>query len=133
MLQVEMDFLVAEEGYAVQASYSIYSEGMQDTFKRETKALKQLVAFLSLKCMMIVTYDEEVPLDNSKLIEVIPVWKCLFEWWKSQNRKETIRESLLKDSRTVLYLCVLCLTQNIIDHPLDWYTTAIPIQMYDFS
>ena len=78
---VEVDFLVAEEGYAVQASYSIYGEGMQETFERETKALKQLDAFLSLKRMVIVTYDEEgkVPLDNGKQIEVIPAWKWLFD------------------------------------------------------
>lgn len=78
---VEVDFLVAEEGYAVQASYSIYGEGMQETFERETKALKQLDAFLSLKRMVIVTYDEEgsVPLDNGKQIEVIPAWKWLLE------------------------------------------------------
>lgn len=78
---IEVDFLVAEEGYAVQASYSIYGEGMQETFERETKALKQLDAFLSLKRMVIVTYDEEgtIPLDNGKLIEVIPAWKWLLE------------------------------------------------------
>ena len=76
-----MDFLVAEEGYAIQASYSIYGEGMQETFERETKALKQLDAFLSTKRMVIVTYDEAgtVPLDNDKQIEVIPVWKWLLE------------------------------------------------------
>ena len=76
-----MDFLVAEEGYAIQASYSIYGEGMQETFERETKALQQLDAFLSTKRMVIVTYDEEdtVPLDNDKQIEVIPVWKWLLE------------------------------------------------------
>ncbi len=78
---VEVDFLVAEEGYAVQASYSIYGEGMQETLERETKALKQLDAFLSLKRMVIVTYDEEgtIPLDNGKQIEVIPAWKWLLE------------------------------------------------------
>ncbi len=53
----------------------------RETFERETKALKQLDAFLSLKRMVIVTYDEEgmVSLDNGKQIEVIPVWKWLFE------------------------------------------------------
>ena len=61
---VEVDFLIAEEGYAIQASYSIYGEGMQDTFERE-----------------IVTNDEEgtVPLENGKQIEVIPAWKWLLE------------------------------------------------------
>jgi hypothetical protein len=78
---VEVDFLIADEGYAVQASYSIYGEGMQDTFERETKALKQLDNLLSLRRMVIVTYDEEntIPLDNGKQIEVIPVWKWLLE------------------------------------------------------
>ena len=78
---IEVDFLIAEEGYAIQASYSIYGEGMQETFERETKALKQLDAFLSMKRMVIVTYDEEgmVSLDNGKLIEVIPAWKWLLE------------------------------------------------------
>ncbi|MCR5361089.1 MAG: ATP-binding protein [Bacteroidales bacterium] len=78
---IEVDFLIAEEGYAVQASYSIYGEGMQETFERETKALRQLDKFLPLCRMVIVTYDEEgtVPLDNGKQIEVIPAWKWLLE------------------------------------------------------
>ena len=78
---IEVDFLVAEEGYAVQASYSIYGEGMQETFERETKALKQLDAFLSLRRMVIVTYDEDgaIPLENGKQIEIISAWKWLLE------------------------------------------------------
>ena len=78
---IEVDFFVAEEAYAVQASYSIYGEGMQETFERETKALKMLDAFLSLRRMVIVTYDEEgtVPLENGKQIRVIPAWKWLLE------------------------------------------------------
>ena len=78
---IEVDFLIAEEGYAVQASYSIYGEGMQETFERETKALKQLDTFLPLRRMVIVTYDEEgvVPMDNGRQIEVIPAWKWLLE------------------------------------------------------
>lgn len=75
----EIDFFVPEEGYAVQVSYSIYGEGMQGTFERETKALKQLDSFLSLNRMVIVTYDEEgsVSLDNGKQIEVVPAWKWM--------------------------------------------------------
>lgn len=46
---IEVGFLVAEKGYAVQASYSVYGEDMQDTFDRETKALKQLDGFLPLQ------------------------------------------------------------------------------------
>lgn len=78
---VEVDFLIADKGYAVQASYSIYGESMQETLERETKALKQLDNFLPLNRMVIVTFDEEgtIPLDNGKQIEVIPVWKWLLE------------------------------------------------------
>lgn len=78
---IEVDFLIAEKGYAVQVSYSVYGEGMQDTFDRETKALKQLDGFLPLQRMVIVTYDEEgtVPLDNGKQIDVVPAWKWLLE------------------------------------------------------
>ena len=55
---------------------------MKETSERETKALKLLDAFLSLKRMVIVTYDEEstVPLDNDKQIEVISAWEWLLEW-----------------------------------------------------
>ena len=78
---IEVDFLVVDEGYAVQVSYSIYGDGKQETFNRETKALVQLDKYLSLNRMIIVTYDEEgvVTLDNGKQIEVIPVWKWLLE------------------------------------------------------
>lgn len=78
---IEVDFLIVDEGYAVQVSYSIYGDGKQETFDRETKALVQLDKYLSLNRMIIVTYDEEgvVTLDNGKQIEVIPVWKWLLE------------------------------------------------------
>lgn len=78
---IEVDFLVVDEGYAVQVSYSIYGDGKQEPFDRETKALVQLDKYLSLNRMIIVTYDEEgvVTLDNGKQIEVIPVWKWLLE------------------------------------------------------
>lgn len=78
---IEVDFLIVDEGYAVQVSYSIYGDGKQETFDRESKALVQLDKYLSLNRMIIVTYDEEgvVTLDNGKQIEVIPVWKWLLE------------------------------------------------------
>lgn len=78
---IEVDFLIVDEGYAVQVSYSIYGDGKQETFDRETKALVQLDKYLSLNRMIIVTYDEEgvVTLDNGKQIEVIPVWKWMLE------------------------------------------------------
>lgn len=78
---VEVDFFVPDESYAVQASYSIYGESMEETFERETKALKLLDAFVPMRRMVIVTYDEEgtVSLDNGKQIEVVPAWKWLLE------------------------------------------------------
>lgn len=65
----------------VRLIYSINNEGMQETIKCETKALKLLDAFLSLKRMVIVTYDENgtVLPDNDKQIDVIPVCKWLLE------------------------------------------------------
>lgn len=78
---IEVDFLVAEKGYAVQASYSIYGEGMQATYDREVKGLAQLDEYMNLKRMLIVTYDEEgtVSLPNGKQIEVVPAWKWLLQ------------------------------------------------------
>ncbi len=78
---VEVDFFVEEESYAVQVSYSIYGEGMEGTYEREVKSLVQLDKFMSLRRMVIVTYDEEgeISLDNGKSIEVRPVWKWLLE------------------------------------------------------
>lgn len=75
---IEVDFLVADEGYAVQASYSISDE---ETRKREVDALRKLHGFMSLKRMVVVTYDEEetIRLDDDSVIEVIPAWKWLLE------------------------------------------------------
>ena len=73
-----MDFFVADEGYAVQVSYSINDE---ETRKREVDGLRKLHAFHPLKRMVIVTYDEEetIRLDEKNTIEVIPAWKWLLE------------------------------------------------------
>ena len=75
---IEVDFLVADEGYAVQASYSISDE---ETRKREVDALRKLRGFMSLKRMVVVTYDEEetIQFDDDSVIEVIPAWKWLLE------------------------------------------------------
>ncbi|MBO7067192.1 MAG: ATP-binding protein [Bacteroidaceae bacterium] len=74
---VEVDFFVAEEGYAVQVSYSINDE---ETRRREIEGLRKLHALHPLKRMVIVTFDEEetIRLENSA-IEVIPAWKWLLE------------------------------------------------------
>ncbi|MBQ8052132.1 MAG: ATP-binding protein [Bacteroidaceae bacterium] len=75
---IEVDFVVPDESYAVQVSYSISDE---DTRKREVDGLKKLHAFLPLKRMVIVTFDEEetVKLGDGCIIEVIPAWKWLLE------------------------------------------------------
>lgn len=75
---IEVDFYVAEEAYAVQVSYSICDE---ETRKREVEGLRKLHIFQPLKRMVIVTYDEEetIRLDDDSVIEVIPAWKWLLE------------------------------------------------------
>ena len=75
---IEVDFYVAEEAYAIQASYSINNE---ETRKREIDGLKKLHAFQPLKRMVIVTFDEEetISLDDGIAIEVIPAWKWMME------------------------------------------------------
>ena len=57
-IRKKTDDKFSDHPYGLQASYSIYGEGIQETFERETKALKQLDAFLSFKRMVIVSYDE---------------------------------------------------------------------------
>jgi len=75
---IEVDFFIADEAYAVQVSYSISDE---ETRKREVDGLKKLHTFMPLKRMVIVTFDEEetIKLDDDRFIEVIPVWKWLLE------------------------------------------------------
>jgi hypothetical protein len=75
---IEVDFYIAEEAYAIQASYSI---GNEETLKREIDGLKKLHSFQPLKRMVIVTFDEEdtIMLDDGRVIEVIPAWKWLME------------------------------------------------------
>ena len=75
---IEVDFFVPDEAYAVQASYSINDE---ETRKREVDGLKKLHTFSPLKRMVIVTFDEEgtIKFDDGSNIEVIPAWKWLLE------------------------------------------------------
>lgn len=78
---VEVDFFIPDEAYAVQASYSILAENAHDTYDREVGALKKLNALSPLKSMEIVTYDEEATLDigNGQTIAVVPAWKWLLQ------------------------------------------------------
>ena len=78
---VEVDFFIPEEGYAIQASYSILGPNAGETYDREVEALKKLSAFAHLERMAIVTNDEEttIPINDGQSIEVIPAWKWLLE------------------------------------------------------
>lgn len=75
---IEVDFYIPDEEYAIQASYSVSDE---ETRSREVDALKKFHAFQPLKRMVIVTYDEEetIELNNGAKVEVIPAWKWLLE------------------------------------------------------
>lgn len=75
---IEVDFFVANEAYAVQVSYSVNDE---ETRKREVGGLRKLHTFQPLKRMVIVTFDEEetIKLTDGNIIEVIPAWKWLLE------------------------------------------------------
>lgn len=75
---IEVDFFVVDEAYAVQVSYSISDA---ETRKREFDGLRKLNAFQPLKRMVIVTFDEEetIKLSDGNIIEVIPAWKWLLE------------------------------------------------------
>ena len=76
---VEVDFYIPDEAYALQASYTILGTDASNTYDREVDALKKLNAFCPLKRMVIVTNDEDmtISLGNGQTIEVIPAWKWL--------------------------------------------------------
>ena len=75
---IEVDFFVAVQKYAVQVSYSIADE---ETRNREVRALEKLNEFLPLQKSVIVTYEEEenIILPGGQVVEVIPAWKWLLE------------------------------------------------------
>lgn len=75
---IEVDFYIPDEEYAVQASYSVSDE---ETRSREIDALRKFHSFHPLKRMVIVTHDEEetIELNNGATVEVIPAWKWLLE------------------------------------------------------
>lgn len=71
----EVDFVVPEEGLAVQVSYSMADA---DTFKRKTDALIKLDSVQSITKMVVVTMEEESCVEkNGYHIELVPLWKWL--------------------------------------------------------
>lgn len=74
----EVDFVVPEEGLAVQVSYSMADA---DTFKREIDGLIKLSSVQPVKRMIVVTMDEERIAEKEGFqIELIPLWKWLLEF-----------------------------------------------------
>ena len=71
----EVDFVVPEEGLAVQVSYSMADA---DTFKRETDALIKLDSVQSITKMVVVTMEEDSCVEKDGYhIELVPLWKWL--------------------------------------------------------
>lgn len=74
---VEVDFVVYDEGIAIQVSYSLSDP---ETEKREVDALLKLNKVLPMRKLMIISKDEERDFTvNDVTIQVIPVWKWLLD------------------------------------------------------
>lgn len=74
---VEVDFVVYEEGIAIQVSYSLSDP---ETEKREVDALLKLHKVLPMRKLMIISKDEEREITvNDVTIQVIPIWKWLLD------------------------------------------------------
>lgn len=74
---VEVDFVVYDEGIAIQVSYSLSDP---ETEKREVDALLKLNKVLPMRKLMIICKDEERDITvNDVTIQVISVWKWLLD------------------------------------------------------
>jgi predicted AAA+ superfamily ATPase len=74
---IEVDFFIPEEKRAIQVSYSISDPQTQ---QREVRALLKLAEAYSIEKLEIITYDEELTIEeNNRIIQVIPVWKWLIK------------------------------------------------------
>ena len=73
---VEVDFYIPDDELAIQVSYSVTASG--DTLSREVEALQKLPKALTCRRRIIITYDEEMTIDDEYgTIEVIPCWKWM--------------------------------------------------------
>ena len=74
---VEVDFVVYDEGLAFQVSYSL---GDPDTEKREVDALVKLNKVLPMRQLTIITKEEERNIMAGDVaIHVVPVWKWMLD------------------------------------------------------
>jgi hypothetical protein len=72
---IEVDFFIPKAGLAIQVSYDLTSE---KTREREIKALLKLSEMYATNKLLIVTYDNEMLLNEQGVeIYVVPVWKWL--------------------------------------------------------
>lgn len=72
---IEVDFVVYDEGLAIQVAYSLADP---ETEKRETDALIKLNRFLPMRNLFIITKDEERTISKDGIsIQAVPVWKWL--------------------------------------------------------
>jgi len=73
----EVDFYIPEKQLAIQVCYSLSDA---ETYKREITALLQMAKHIEVKKMLVITRDEgRVIVENGVTIEVIPVWKWIFD------------------------------------------------------
>ncbi len=73
----EVDFVVPQEGLAIQVSYSMSDA---DTAKRETYGLLKYAAMQEVKRMMVVTMDEDSAMESDgQRIEIISLQRWLLE------------------------------------------------------
>ena len=74
---VEVDFVVYDEGLAFQVSYSL---GDPDTEKREVDALVKLNKVLPMRQLTIITKEEERNIMAGDVaVRVVPIWKWMLD------------------------------------------------------
>ncbi len=74
---IEVDFVVYDEGLAFQVSYSMEDP---DTEKREIDALVKLNKVLPMHQLMIITKEEERVIEIGEVtIQVVPAWKWMLD------------------------------------------------------
>ena len=86
---VEVDFYIPAEKWAIQVAYSLSDPG---TLKRETNALLKIGNFLPADRLTIISYDEEQTIEmEGKTIAIVPVWKWLMKVENKQSINSPIR------------------------------------------
>lgn len=75
---IEVDFYVPSENLAIQVSMQVLDD--VDTLERETKAFVKLNQFIPDTKCLLVTNSEETKLNCDGIkIDVVPIWKWLFD------------------------------------------------------